>query len=52
MTHWLEEYNNARPHGALDGLTPRAFAAQCSRQVLEDAACTSLTWKLVALLWA
>jgi len=38
ITNWLEEYNNERPHGALDGLTPRAFAEQCSSQVLEDAA--------------
>jgi putative transposase len=36
--HWLEEYNDERPHGALDGLTPRAFAAQCSCQALEKAA--------------
>ena len=28
INHWLEEYNHERPHGALDGLTPRAFAAQ------------------------
>jgi putative transposase len=26
--NWLEEYNDERPHGALDGLTPKAFAAQ------------------------
>jgi putative transposase len=26
--HWREEYNNERPHGALKGLTPAAFAAQ------------------------
>lgn len=38
ITHWLEEYNHERPHGALDGLTPRAFAAQCSRRSLEEAA--------------
>jgi transposase InsO family protein len=38
ITHGLEEYNNARPHGALDGLTPRAFAEQCSNQALEYAA--------------
>src|SRR5262249_23620511 len=30
MTNWREEYNHERPHGALDGLTPRAFAEQCS----------------------
>ena len=34
ITHWLEEYNSVRPHGALNGLTPRAFAAQCSHQSL------------------
>lgn len=34
---WLEEYNNERPHGALHGLTPAAFAAQC-RTSLETAA--------------
>jgi transposase InsO family protein len=38
ITNWLEEYNNERPHGALDGLTPRAFAEQCSSPVLEEAA--------------
>ena len=38
ITNWLEEYNHARPHGALDGLTPHAFAAQCSSQALEHAA--------------
>jgi putative transposase len=36
--HWLEEYNYERPHGALDGLTPKAFAAQCSCQSVEKAA--------------
>ena len=36
--HWLEEYNHERPHGALDGLTPRAFAAQCSDSSLGRAA--------------
>jgi transposase InsO family protein len=34
---WLEEYNNERPHGALHGLTPAAFAAQY-RASLEIAA--------------
>jgi len=34
ITHWLEEYNSVRPHGALKGLTPRAFAVQCSHQSL------------------
>jgi putative transposase len=38
ITNWLEEYNHARPHGALDGLTPNVFAAQCSSQALEHAA--------------
>ena len=38
ITNWLEEYNNERPHGALDGLTPKAFAAQCSCQSVEKAA--------------
>jgi putative transposase len=38
ITNWLEEYNNERPHGALNGLTPRAFAAQCSSQSLQHAA--------------
>jgi putative transposase len=37
IIHWLEEYNHERPHGALDGLTPAAFAAQ-SRASREDAA--------------
>jgi putative transposase len=34
IANWLEEYNDTRPHGALGGLTPRAFAAQCSHQEL------------------
>ena len=38
ITNWLEEYNHERPHGALDGLTPRACAAQCSSQSLQHAA--------------
>lgn len=38
MTNWREEYNNERPQGALDGLTPRAFAMQCGSQALEHAA--------------
>jgi len=38
INHWLEEYNNERPHGALDGLTPRAFAAPCRSQSLQHAA--------------
>lgn len=37
MIHWLEEYNHERPHGALNGLTPAAFAAQ-SRASREHAA--------------
>jgi putative transposase len=37
IIHWLEEYNHERPHGALDGLTPAAFAAQ-SRASREPAA--------------
>lgn len=37
ITNWLEEYNHERPHGALHGLTPAAFAAQC-RTSLETAA--------------
>jgi putative transposase len=32
--NWLEEYNHERPHGALEGLTPRAFAAPCRHQSL------------------
>jgi transposase InsO family protein len=38
INHWREEYNNERPYGALDGLTPRAFAAQCSYSSREQAA--------------
>ena len=34
ITNGLEEYNSVRPHGALKGLTPQAFAAQCSHQSL------------------
>lgn len=37
INYWLREYNDERPHGALNGLTPSAFAAQC-RQSLETAA--------------
>jgi putative transposase len=36
--HWLEEYHHERPQGALDGLTPRAFAAPCSDSSLRRAA--------------
>lgn len=32
INNWLEEYNDERPHGALAGLTPKAFAAQCGGQ--------------------
>jgi transposase InsO family protein len=32
INNWREEYNYERPHGALDGLTPKAFAAQYSCQ--------------------
>lgn len=28
INHWREEYNHERPHGALQGLTPVAFAAR------------------------
>lgn len=38
ITNWREEYNHERPHGALDGLTPHAFAVQCSSQSLGEAA--------------
>src|SRR5262249_28298461 len=37
ISNWREEYNNVRPHGALDGLTPQAFAAQCSGTSLVQA---------------
>ena len=37
IENWLEEYNNERPHGALDGLPPQAFAAQCSSTSLAHA---------------
>jgi putative transposase len=38
ISHWREEYNYERPHGALNGLTPNACAAQCSCQSGENAA--------------
>ena len=38
ITNWLEEYNHERPHGALDGLTPHALAAQGSHPCLGRAA--------------
>ena len=28
---WRVEYNEVRPHGALDYRTPKAFAAACAR---------------------
>ena len=31
LSAWRDEYNNERPHGALDYLTPAAFAAACRR---------------------
>ena len=37
INYWLKEYNHERPHGALDGLTPTAFAVQYSGS-LENAA--------------
>jgi putative transposase len=37
MLPWREEYHHERPHGALDGVTPAAFAAQ-SRASRETAA--------------
>ena len=37
INHWREEYNDERPHGALKGLTPTAFAAQWNA-ALEPAA--------------
>jgi len=52
ITYWLEEYNDDRPHGALDGLPPKAFAAQCRCQSVKKAAEIALTLKLVALFWA
>jgi transposase InsO family protein len=52
INNWLEEYNHERPHGALEGLTPSAFAAQCGCPSLEKAARVALTLKLVALFWA
>ena len=38
INNWREEYNHERPPGALEGLTPRTFAAQCSHQALGKAA--------------
>jgi putative transposase len=38
ITNWLEEYNHERPHGALNGLTPHAFAAPCRYSSLGRAA--------------
>jgi putative transposase len=37
INHWREEYNHERPHGALAGLTPVAFAARYNAS-LESAA--------------
>ena len=37
VEQWLEEYNNVRPHGAINQLTPRAFAAR-HRQAVKKAA--------------
>jgi putative transposase len=38
IANWLEEYNHEQPHGALHGLTPHAFVAQCSTLALGRAA--------------
>jgi putative transposase len=38
ITHWREESQSVRPHGALQGLTPRAFAVPCSHPSLEKVA--------------
>jgi putative transposase len=43
--------HDERPHGALAGLTPTAFAAPCGGQS-QEAACGCLPLKLVALFWA
>jgi transposase InsO family protein len=51
INNWREEYHYERPHGALDGLTPKAFATQC-RGPSPQAACVCLTLTLVALSWA
>lgn len=37
ITQWLEEYNTVRPHGAINMMTPRAFAA-LHRQPLQQVA--------------
>lgn len=37
VDQWLEEYNTIRPHGSIDMMTPRAFAA-IHRQVLKQVA--------------
>jgi transposase InsO family protein len=44
LQHWRAEDNHARPHGALDGWTPTACAAQ-HRPWREEAAGVSLTLK-------
>jgi putative transposase len=30
LSAWRDDYNEDRPHGALDGLTPREFAIRCA----------------------
>ena len=37
IEHWLDEYNTVRPHGAINMMTPRAFAAR-HRQDLKQVA--------------
>jgi len=37
VEQWLDEYNNVRPHGAINMMTPREFAA-VHRQVLKQVA--------------
>jgi transposase InsO family protein len=32
INQWREEYNHERPHGALTGMTPAAFAPQMASQ--------------------
>jgi putative transposase len=52
ITNGREEEHHERPHGALAGLTPQAWAAQCRPLGLGRAACVALTLTLVALSWA
>lgn len=44
---WKRDYNECRPHGALDGLTPSEFAANATNEGLREAKILNLKNGLV-----